>query len=145
MALDFNPVNHFVGNVGSGAIDLDTHTFKAVLSNTAPDAQDNQLSDITQIANGGGYATGGVTITGITWTEVGAPSGEWRFDSDEFEWTGSGGGFGPFQYVYLYSDTSTGDLGVGWYDFGSPISIPADGIFRVVPGANGHIEFQPAA
>lgn len=143
MALEFNLVNHFVGNVGSGDIDLDTDTFKAVLSNTAIDAEDNQLSDVTQIANGGGYTTGGVTLTGVTWTEP--STGIWRFDSDDFEWVGTSGGFGPSQYVYIYSDSSTDDLGVGWYDFGSEVTIPEDGIFRVVPGINGHIEFEPEA
>lgn len=39
--------------------DGSTHVFKVALSNTAPSASNAVLADITQIANGNGYTTGG--------------------------------------------------------------------------------------
>ncbi len=138
MALQFVPFDAFFGNLGSGNIDLDSDTFKAVATNSAPSASDDdELADISQISNGNGYTTGGVTITGITWTE---PSpGVWMFDSDDFGWTNGGGApMGTFRYIAIYSDTSSGDKLVGYYDFGSGITIPVGGIFTLQPGANGH-------
>lgn len=141
MALDFIPFDSFMGHLGGGRIDLDSDTFKAVLTNTAPDAAtDEDLGDITQIANGNGYTTGGVTLGSVTWTE---PSpGVWQFDSADFEWENAGGApMAEFQYVAIYSDTSAGDLLVGYYDFGSGLTVPVGAIFRMQPGADGHIRF----
>ena len=140
MALDFLYVNSFMGHLGGGRIDLDSDTFKAVLTNTAPVANTTvNLADITQISNGNGYTTGGVTLTSVTWTEVSA--GVWEFDSADFEWIASGGAIGPFRYIAIYSDTSASDRVCGWYDFGSAVTIPNGGTFRVMPGAQGHMRF----
>ena len=80
-----------MNNIGNGAIDLDSHTFKAVLSNSAPSqSADDELADITQIANGNGYTTGGVTLTSVTWAETGAGTGIWQWSSADFSWTASG-------------------------------------------------------
>jgi hypothetical protein len=138
MALDFVPFDSYIGNLGGGRIDNDSDTFKAVLSNIAPNpATDDELADITQIANGNGYTTGGVTLASVTWTE---PSdGVWMFDSADFEWEADGGAMAEFQYVVIYSDTSSGDKLVGYYNFGSGVTIPDGSIFRVQPGVQGHL------
>ena len=58
----FTLFDEFIFSLGGSDIDLDSDTFKAVLSNSAPSAANNTvLTDITQIANGNGYTTGGVT------------------------------------------------------------------------------------
>lgn len=137
MAVTFAPFDSFMGFLGDGTIDLDSDTFKAVLTNTAPTlATDTVLTDITQISGAYGYSTGGVTLTGVAWTEVSA--GVWRFDSDDFEWEASGGSIGPFQYVPIYSDTAASDELVGRYDFGSALTVPDGSFFRVQPGTNGY-------
>ena len=62
----FTLFDEFIFNLGAGNIDLDSHTFKIVLSNTAPTAAtDDELADITQIANGNGYTTGGETLASV--------------------------------------------------------------------------------
>lgn len=138
MAVQMIPFDTFIGFVGSGDIDLDTHAFKAVLSNTAPNPDTHdELVDITQIANGFGYVTGGVALTSVTWTETAANSGIWEWASADFEWTASGGSIGPFQYIPIYSDTSTSDKLVGYFNYGSPLTVPDGSIFRVQIGANG--------
>ena len=140
MAVTFQTYNAFMGNLGNGNIDLDSDTFKAALTNAAPTpATDDELADVTQIANGFGYVTGGVALTAITWTEV--TPGVWEFTSADFEWEAAGGSVGPFRYVPIYSDTSTGDKLVGWFDFGSALTIPDGSFFRVEIGANGIIRW----
>lgn len=140
MAVTFLTFNSFMGHLGGARIDIDSDTFKAVLTNVAPvQATDDELADITQIANGNGYTTGGVALTSVTWTE--ASAGVWEFSSANFEWEASAGSIGPFRYVPIYSDTSTGDLLVGYYDFGSALTIPNGSFFRLEVGADGHVRF----
>jgi hypothetical protein len=141
----FTLFDEFINNLLNGNIDLDSDTFKAVLTNSAPTADTHdELADITQIANGDGYTTGGVTLTGVALAETGAGTGVWRWTADDFSWTASGAGFGPFRYVVIYSDTSTGDKLVGLLDYGSSISITASNSFTVDVGSNGILQASEA-
>lgn len=129
-------------NIGNGAIDLDSHTFKAVLSNTAPvQGTDDELADITQIAGTNGYTTGGVTLTSVTWLESGAGTGIWVFTCADFSWTASGGSIPTFQYVVIYDDTSTGDKLVGYLDYGAAVNITNGNTFNADVQAAGLARF----
>ena len=60
-------------DVAGGRIDLDTDTFGIILVTSAytmnPDTH-SKRSDVTnEVANGGGYTTGGKTLTGVTLTQ----------------------------------------------------------------------------
>lgn len=141
----FTLFDEFIFSLGGSDIDLDSNTFKAVLSNTAPNAQDNTvLADITQIANGNGYTTGGVTLTSVTWLETGAGTGIWQWTSADFSWTASGGSIGPFQYIVIYDDTSASDKLVGYLDYGSPLTVTNGNSFTVDVGTSGIIRAQEA-
>lgn len=130
-------------NMLNGAIDLDSHTFKAVLSNTAPTAaSDDELTDITQIANGNGYTTGGVTLASVTLLETGAGTGIWQWTVADFSWTASGGSIATFQYVVIYSDTSTNDKLLGYFDYGGAVNITTGNTFTVDVGASGVFRAQ---
>ena len=137
--------DEFIFNLGAGNIDLDSHTFKAVLTNTAPTAAtDDELADITQITQQFGYLTGGVTLASVTWAETGAGTGIWQWSAADFSWTASGGTFGPFRYVPIYSDTSTGDKLVGYLDYGSSIEITDGNSFTVDIGSSGIFQASEA-
>jgi hypothetical protein len=126
--------------IGNGTQDLDTHTFRAVLSNVAPDqAANTVLADITQIAAGNGYTTGGVTLTSVTYAETGAGSGIWQFSCADFSWTATGGAIATFRYVVIYNDTPTSpaDPLVGYLDYGAAVNITDTNSFLVDVGANG--------
>lgn len=141
----FTLFDQFIFSLGGSDIDLDSNTFKAVLTNSAPTADtDDELADITQIANGNGYTTGGVTLASVTWAETGAGTGIWQWSAADFSWTASGGTFGPFRYIVVYDDTSANDKLIGYLDYGSSISITIGNSFTVDVGASGIIRASEA-
>lgn len=132
-------------NILNGAIDLDTDTFNIALSNTAPDAAaDDELADITQIAAGNGYSTGGQALSSVTLAESGAGTGIWIWSFADETFTASGGSIAAFRYVVIFSDTSTNDKLVAYLDYGSSITITNGNSFTVDVGASGVIQFAEA-
>lgn len=117
----FNKFQDFVDQLARGVHDWDAHTYKIVLSNSAPSAANTILSDITQIANGNGYTTGGAATT-ITVSET---SGTVTVSGTKVTFTASGGSMGPFRYAALYNDSATSPLDalVGWWDYGSAVTL----------------------
>lgn len=91
------------------------------MTNTAPTAAtDDQLADITQVANGNGYTTGG---TAATTSSSAQTSGTYKLVLADVVFTASGGSIGPFQYVVLYNDTAAGDELIGYWDYGSAVTL----------------------
>lgn len=132
-------------NILNGAIDLDTDSFKVCLSNTAPTAAtDDEIADITQIAAGFGYSTGGQVLDNVSLAESGAGTGIWIWTFDDETFTASGGSIGTFRYVVIFSDTSTNDKLVGYLDYGTPITITNGNSFTIDVGASGVIQFSEA-
>ncbi len=130
-----------------GTIDLDTHTFKMALTNTAPDAAAHTVfANITEITAGNGYTAGGDALTSVTLSETGGGTGIWVFSFADQTWTASGGSFGPYRYVVIYDDTPTSpaDPLVGFADRGSSATTNDGNSFTVDIGANGAIRFQEA-
>lgn len=95
--------------IGQGIIDLDSHSFKVALflstSNCDTLTHDELVDLSNQVANGNGYTTGGVTLTGVTWTNS---SGTLTFDCDDPTWAASGAGI-TARFAVIYDDTVTGD------------------------------------
>ena len=109
-----------------------TDTLRVALASDAPVvATDSTLTDITEVANGGGYTTGGEdtqndsTRTGGTITETAV----------DVVWTGTTG-FGPFRYVVRYDDTSVANDLINYWDYGSSISVGVGETFTVDFGAS---------
>lgn len=121
----YNKFQDYAEQLNKGVHNWSSHTFKAVLSNTAPVATNTILTDITQISNGGGYtggAGGGLLLDTVTLTET---SGTAKVTIADEVFTASGASVGPLRYVPIYNDsaTSPADALVCWFDYGSSITL----------------------
>jgi hypothetical protein len=128
----FTLFDNFKEIMADGTCDLDGDTFAVYLSNEAPIvATDTVAADVAAITEQNGYTATNITQT---WGPVG--SGVMRFAaSADVSWTASGGSFGPFQYVVLRDTTATNAL-VGYWDYGSSISVTTGNSFTVDLDAN---------
>jgi len=117
-------IQDFSEQLAKGVHNFASHTFKVVLTNTAPSAANTILTDITQISGTNGYTTGG-TATTITESET---SGTTTIQGTQVVFTAAGGSMGPFRYYVLYNDTATSpaDALVAFWDHGSAVTL-ADG------------------
>lgn len=120
----FNKFNQFTADLLGGVHNFSTHTFKVLLTNTAPVAGNKVKGDLTEISAGNGYTAGG-SASSIT---VSTASGTAKATPADVTFTASGGTIGPFRYAVLYNDTPTSpaDPLVGFYDYSSSITL-ADG------------------
>lgn len=121
----FNKYNVFVEDLAEKVHNLSADTLKVALSNTAPNAGSHAgLADITEISPGNGYTAGGNSASVTSSSQT---SGTYKLVlGDPATWSASGGSIGPFRYAVLYNDTSTGDRLIGWWDYGTSITL-ADG------------------
>lgn len=120
----FNKFYPFVEALAEKVHDLGSDTLKVMLSNTAPSTANAVKTDITEISDGNGYTAGGnsAAITSSSQT-----SGTYKLVlGDPSTWTASGGSIGPFRYAVLYNDTAASKNLIGWWDYGSSITL-ADG------------------
>jgi hypothetical protein len=102
--------------------DLNADTLKVYLSNTTPDAAaDAVKADLAEITPQNGYASGGHDTQNATSRTGGTTS----ITGTDVVITASGGSFGPFRYVVLYNDTPTSpaDPLIGWWDYGSALTV----------------------
>jgi hypothetical protein len=121
----FNKFNAFVEHLAEKVHNLGADTLKILLTNTAPVAGDSVKADLTEISAGNGYSAGG---PGATISASSQTSGTYKLVLDDLTITASGGSVGPFRYFVLYNDTpsSPADPLIGWWDYGSAITL-ADG------------------
>ena len=131
----FQVTDEFVKYLGQASIDLDSHTFKAALTLTAPTkAGTTNLASVTQIASTGGYDV--VPVGSPTYTETGT-EGVWEFDCAPFEWTASGADFAEARYVVVFDDDHTSKVVVGFLDYGGSFVVKDGNTFKVTPGTSG--------
>jgi hypothetical protein len=125
----FNKFNSFVEALAEKKHDLGADTLKVLLTNTAPVATDAVKADLTEISAGNGYTAGGATAS---ITSSAQTSGTYRLIlGDPATWTASGGTIGPLRYAVLYNDTATNDELIGWWDYGSSITLASGESFAV--------------
>lgn len=132
----FNKFDSFTHELGKGTHNFSSNTLKAVFTNTLPSAANTVLANITDLTTGGGYTAGGVTLDSVTWTTA---SGTAKLVIADEVFTASGS-VGPFRYVVLYNDTPTSpaDPLIGWYDYGSSITLAASESLTIdFDGTNG--------
>ena len=92
--------------VADGTIDLDSHTFKVMLTSSSytPNAGTHSVkTDVTnELSTAFGYTAGGETLASVTWVRSG---GTVTWDAADTVWTASGGSI-TARYAVIYSDTA---------------------------------------
>lgn len=119
----FNKFQNFVEDLGKGVHQLHAagHTLRVYLSNTAPNAATHTVkADLAEITNANGYAAPVDTQNDYTET-----SGTGTCTGVDITISASGGSIGPFRYAVLYNDTPTSpaDPLIGWWDYGSALTL----------------------
>lgn len=115
----FNKFHAFVENLAEKVHNLGSDTIKVALTNSAPSTSNTVLSDITEISYT--YCSSRtVSVSSSSQT-----SGTYSLVTSDLTLTASGGSVGPFRYVVIYNDTPTSpaDPLIGWYDYGSSITL----------------------
>ena len=115
----FTKINSFVENLAEKKIDLSGAALTVALTNTAHTATWDELADLTEID----YTN--LSSRVITVASSAQTAGTYKLTLTDLVLTASGA-VGPFRYIYIYDDGSTGDKLVCYYDYGSSISL-ADG------------------
>jgi len=96
-----------------------------VLTNTAHNAAWDELADLTPVA------TTNITESLVcTVSSSAQTNGTYKLVLADKTLTATGA-VGPFQYVYLYDDNSTGDKLIGYYNYGSAVTMAAGDTFVI--------------
>lgn len=142
----FAAFNKVVEDLGNAVHNFSTASFKVMLTNTAPVATNSVKADLTEIAAGNGYTAGGNAAALTSWSQS---SGTGKLIlADPATWTASGGSIGPFRYVVLYNDTPTSpaDPLIGWWDYGSSITLATGETFTAdLDATNGVLTIAKTA
>lgn len=139
----FNKFNAFVEHLAEKVHDLGADTLKVMLVNSpAPAATNSVKGDLTEISAGNGYTAGG---TAASITSSAQSSGTYKLVLADVVFTASGGAMATFRYPVLYNDTPTSpaDPLIGWWDYGSAVSLavgetftwdadPTNGVLTIV-------------
>lgn len=125
MATAFSKVDKFVEALAEKSHNLGSDTLTIALTNTAHTATWGQLSELTQIA----YTN--LSSRVITTDTSAQTSGTYKLTLTDLVLTASGGAVAGFRYVYIYNDTATNDELVGYYDYGSELTLQDGDTFTI--------------
>ena len=120
----FTKINKFVEAVAEKVHNLGSDQLVIALTNTAHTSTWGQLSDLTEVA----YTN--VSSRDITTTSSAQTGGTYKLTLTDLTLTASGA-VGPFQYIYIYNDTATNDELVGYYDYGSAVTLASGDTFVI--------------
>lgn len=123
----FNKFNSFVEALAEKVHNLGSDTLKIMLTNSAPVGTNTVKANLTEISAGNGYSAGGATVTVTASAQT---SGTYKLTGNDVVFTASGA-VGPFQYAVLYNDTATNKELIGWWDYGSAVTLANGETFTV--------------
>lgn len=131
----FNKFDQFVEDLGSGVHQLHAagHTLRVYLTNATPSASGDAVkADLAEISTGNGY-TGAVDIQ----NDYSQTGGVGTLTAVDVVITATGA-VGPFQYAVIYNDTPTdpADPLIGWYDYGSAVTLANGETFTIDFGSS---------
>lgn len=125
--------NIFSEDLAEKVHDLNADTLRVYLTNGTPSASANAVkADLAEISTGNGY-TGAVDTQNAT-SRTGAVTSVTGVDVV----ITASGAVGPFRYVALYNDTPTApaDPLIGYWDYGSAITLASGETFTIDFGAS---------
>lgn len=120
----FTKINSFVENLAEKQIDLSGNGLTVALTNTAHNAAWDELADLTEIS----YTN--LSSRVITVASSNQTSGTYKLVLQDLTLTASGP-VGPFRYVYVYDDNSTGDKLIAYYDHGSSVTLNSGDTYTI--------------
>lgn len=120
----FNKFNPFTKAVGDKKHNLSADSLKIALTNSAPSAANAVLADITEIS----YTN--LSARGVTTTSFNTSSGTVKLILADLLLTASGA-VATFRYVVLYNDTAANDELIGWWDYGSAVTLANAETFNI--------------
>jgi hypothetical protein len=120
----FNKFDAFVEAVAEKVHNLGSDQITVALTNTAPASTNSVLTDLTQIT----YTN--LSSRNVTTTSSAQTSGTYKLVVADLTLTASGA-VGPFRYVVLYNSTAASGNLIGYYDYGSSISLASGDTFTV--------------
>src|SRR5688572_23082087 len=125
----FNKFQSFVEALAEKKHDLGADTLKIMLVNSPAPVNTNTVkADLTEISAGNGYSAGGTTVTVTGSVQA---SGTYKLTGNDVVFTASGGSIGPFRYAVLYNDTASNKELIGWWDYGSNVTLATGETFTV--------------
>jgi len=135
----FNKFNSFVEALAEGKHDLGSDQIMVALcaAASAPVAGNSVLTDLTEIA----YTN--LSSRNVTTVASAQSGGTYKLTLQDLTLTASGGSVAEFRYIVLYNDTASNDELIGWYDYGSGLTL-ANGESLTIDfdGSNGVLTLQ---
>ncbi len=113
----FVKYNAFVEKLAEKVYNLGSDTLVVALSNSTPTSATAVLSDVSQIT----YTN--LSSRTLTVSSSSQTSGTYSLVLQDLVLTSSGGTTGPFRYAVIYDDTAASDDLIGYYDYGSSITL----------------------
>jgi hypothetical protein len=120
----FNKFQPFVEAVAEKKHNLGSDQLVVALTNVAPVNTNAILTDITQIS----YTN--LSTRNVTTSASAQTSGTYKLTLTDLVLTASGA-VATFRYVVLYNDTATNDDLIGWWDYGSAVTLANGETFTV--------------
>lgn len=127
----FNKFNPFVEALAEKVHNLGSDQLAVALTANAPSAANAVLADLTQIS----YAS--LSSRNITTASSTQTSGTYKLTLNDLTLTASGS-VPPFRYVAIFNDTAASKNLIGWYDYGSNVTLNSGETFTIdFDGTNG--------
>lgn len=128
----YNKFNQFVADVGLKIHNLNTDTLNVYLTNATPVATNTVYNTPADLSSGGGYTAGGAAVSGTAYSQS---SGTASLTGSTVVFTATTG-FGPFRYAVLYNNTAAAKNLIGFWDYGSAVTLAAAETFTVAFSSN---------
>ena len=113
----FNKFDSFVEAVAEKVHNLGSDQLTIALTNTAPVAGNSLLANITEIT----YTN--LSTRNLTTSASSQTGGLYKLVVADITLSSTGGSTGPFRYVVVYNSTAASGPLIGFFDYGSSITL----------------------